>query len=239
MPDHRFFLEEQFQKNYQVYLEDAELHHLQHVMRVKEGEVVEIINGKGDLAQAVVKRFEKHKASLEITQLSSEPLPSHKLILAQAIPRFPRLEYILEKATELGVTEFWLFPTVGSEKKDFSPSQWQRMHQILISALKQSGRLHMPSLEIKPPLDVWPKPSMSGFYGSTDPKAPPFSRLLSQGLSKDYLFVIGPEKGLTQGEISLCETYSLKGVSLNPNILRVDTAAISAISILSSFILVK
>ncbi|MEI8329670.1 MAG: RsmE family RNA methyltransferase [Chlamydiia bacterium] len=236
MPDHRFFLSAPFHSGGLLFLQEQEFHHLQNVMRIKEGELVELINGQGQLAIAIVHKLEKHKAHLLLQEVITEqPIPS-TLILAQAMPRMARLENIVEKATELGVTEIWLFPSVHSEKKEYSPSQLHRLQQILIASIKQCGRLFLPSLAYKPPLSQWKTLTTPCFFGDTDPDAPHFLQALQEQNSLSALWMVGPEQGLTIQESQLLKKdLAMTGVSINPYTLRVDTAAIVGLALLSLF----
>ena len=231
MPAERFYLNESFFENQKAILKEEEFHHLSHVMRLKAGEEVELINGNGSLAFATISSLEKHKAILSIQKVHLEIKPPYQLILAQALPRLPRLEYILEKTVELGVTALWLFPGELSEKKELSSSQHQRVHHVIISALKQCGRLFAPELLFLPPLLSWDPSSLPphSFFGDTRPTAPFFSTLLQSEKPSSLLIAIGPEKGFQEKETLWMEKH-LKGVKLHDNILRTDTAAISAVS---------
>jgi 16S rRNA (uracil1498-N3)-methyltransferase len=237
MPDNRFFLQAPiFEKNQLLFLEKEEFHHLSHVMRLKAGETIELINGLGYLAEASIVSLEKHRASLSITSVYTENPPSYRLVLAQAFPRIPRLEYIIEKSVELGVTELWLFPGILSEKKEISPSGLERLHHIAFSAVKQCGRLFMPKILILPPLQKWKHQDIPShaFFGDTRHSRAPFPSSLS---SNSFLIVIGPEKGLHEKEVLHLETHlHMQGIALHKNILRTDTAAICALSLASFFL---
>ena len=86
------------------------------MIRARKGDKVELVNGRGALAQAVVTTLEKEKAPLQIESTTEKPRGA-EIILAQALPRFSHLDWIIEKGTELGASLFWLFPGVLSEKK--------------------------------------------------------------------------------------------------------------------------
>jgi 16S rRNA (uracil1498-N3)-methyltransferase len=235
MPDDRFFLSERLTEGRSSLITEQELHHLQYVMRVEIGETVELVNGKGQLAKATVEKFTKKGAELLVQSVIEEPETASFLILAQALPRLPRLEYIIEKATELGVTDFWLFPAEHSERKELSPSQLQRLQQILISSIKQCGRLYLPRITLKPSLFSWKSGSISTFYGDTKEGAPMLAHALQERSIDSSIFVVGPEKGFTcKEEDFLSGPLGATGVSLHKNILRVDTAAITSMSILSA-----
>lgn len=233
MPDNRFYLPQNLEIGSICLIKEMELHHLQHVMRVKEKETIELINGKGQLATGIVQKLERHQASVLIETVISETVKGPTLILAQAMPRIARLEYIVEKATELGVTEIWLFPSTHSEKKEYSPSNIQRLNQILVASLKQSGRLFIPEIVYKKNLRQWTPLSIPAFFGDTAPDAPNFLKVIEKQENTTALWMVGPEQGFTGQESDFIKaSLSITGVSLNPNILRVDTAAITGLAIL-------
>lgn len=237
MPDNRFFIQAPtFDKHQVLFLEKDEFHHLAHVMRLKAGETVELINGLGFLAEAEISSLDKHRAALCITSIYTEKTPSYRLILAQALPRLPRLEYIIEKSVELGVTEIWLFPGIYSEKKEVSPSGLERLEHIVLSAMKQCGRLFKPKIQILPPLLKWSAETIlpNAFFGDTREHSSPFPTSLD---SDSFLIVIGPEKGLQEKEVSYLETtLHMQGIKLHTNVLRTDTAAICAVSLASNLL---
>lgn len=170
----------------------------------------------------------------------TEAPPPYRLILAQAIPRTNRLEFILEKGTELGMTEIWLFASARSERRNFSEHQEARLKNITIAALKQCGRLFLPTIVMLPQIKDWPKLPYPAFFGDTQPSAP----ILASAFQKhdgcqEVLFCIGPESGFTPEETTLLQTHGANGVKLHPNILRTDTAALAALSLLSHWMLTR
>ncbi len=234
MPHERFFVEQPLNPEETVFLQDTEFHHLCHVMRARIGDHVELVNGKNQLAQATLTSLGKCRADLTISRVINKKIFKPKLILAQAIPRFNRLEYILEKATELDATEFWLFPGLLSEKNEFSQNQLKRMSQLTISAMKQCGRLDLPSLFFKPPLLQWKPIEGLLLFGDTSPDAPALAKIDLFPKTPCTIFFIGPEKGFDSKEtLFLKNSLSAQGVRLHCNILRVDTAPLAALSILS------
>ncbi len=226
MPAERFFSPQDLKQGSLVQIQDEEFHHLAHVMRLKAGESVELINGQGFLAQGQIQSLSKQSASILIQEVDFSPPPEQEIILGIAYPRLPRLEYALEKAIELGISEFWLFPGDLSEKRELSPSQFQRLHHIAISSTKQCGRLFLPTISLKPPIRFWEPFSFPAFFGDTRKEAPPLA--MQEPLKKAFI-AVGPEKGFHPREIFFLENHlQAKGVSLSRNILRADTAAIAA-----------
>ncbi len=205
-----------------------EFHHLKTVMRARIGDTIELLDGKGTMLSATVTSLHTDHATFEVTQKRHEPPPSNSIILAQAFTRPALLDWIVEKGTELGAAEFWLFPGEQSEKKELTSNQLQRLHTLTISAIKQSGRLYLPKLEIQPPLAEWKKPAGTLLFGSLAPDAKPLT-----GATESTIIVIGPEKGFSKNEHTFLEkNLQATGVKLNSNILRAETAALCALSIL-------
>lgn len=238
MPANRYFLPREFQENIPVFLEDVEFHHLTHVMRNRVGDEVELVNGKGQLAAAKIIKIDKKNATLEITNLLEASVLEQPLILAQAIPRLTKLEMILEKGTELGMTQIWLFPTQHSDKGHFSPNQLQRFNTIMISAMKQCGRLFLPEILLMPALKQWQKFPLPAFFGDTRPSAPLFAESWAKSTPRSgCIFCVGPESGFSSDEITALEGLGANGVKIHHNILRTETAAITALSLISHFIL--
>lgn len=225
MPADRFFVAAPLNNN--LILEGEEFHHLAKVMRVRLGETIEIVNGQGELAEAELISLDKKSCELKILSHKKVPLPEQTLILALGLTRPASLEWTLEKATELGATEFWLFPGERSEKKDLSHSQIHRLDTILINALKQCGRLYLPKIILKPPLQEWQVPAGGLYFGDVSPQQP----LLKGPFDKTVMFIIGPEKGFSPAEtLLLREKFKAHPISLHENILRAETAAITVLS---------
>lgn len=230
MPAERFFSTAFFENQGEITLEDQEFHHLAHVMRAKEKDRVELVNGQGQLAFATIKTIGKKRAALTIESVVSEPSPFFQIILAQAIPRGSRLDFILEKGTELGMTELWLFPGKLGERQALTEKHLERMRLLTISAMKQCGRLYLPKISLHPPLSNWnsslPFPS---FFGDVNPDAPVFKEKPEKGV----IFFIGPESGFHTSEINYLQSVGALGLKLHTNILRTDTAALAALTLVS------
>ena len=221
MPHDRFYIDAPLKG--EVLLDGEEFHHLSRVMRKKEGDVVELLNGKNTLALATLSSISKREASLIVTQSEDKKplLPPLKLI--QAIPKLSHLELILQKGTELGASHFYLYPSSLSEKKELSANQKRRLQLILIGAMKQCGRLDLPILE-------WGFPPLEGkvFFGDLSLDAPS----LSEVASLPATFIVGPEKGFTKEEVAELHIKA-QGVRINPYTLRAETAAIAGLAILA------
>lgn len=232
MPSERYYLSESLRPLDRKLLKGSEFHHLAHVMRTRQGGKVELVNGQGSLAQATVADLGRNQATLLLDSIKEIAKTPAKLILAQALPKPNRLEFVLEKGTELGVDEFWLFPGETSQKKEIYPQQIERAEAITIAAMKQCGRLFLPKVLIKPPLEEWTAFSSTAFFGDVAPSTPLLDDIVST-TELPIIFVTGPESGFTQNEIELLKNKGAKGVKLHQNILRTDTASLAAVTLLS------
>lgn len=224
MPHDRFYIDAPFEN--ECKLEGDEFQHLTRVMRKKDKDEVELINGRHQLALARIDSIEKWSAHLTILRCEEKKPLLPPLTLVQAMPKLSNLELILQKGTELGVSTFWMFQSTHSEKKKLSETQKKRLDHIVISAMKQCGRLDRPELH-------WgfPDPLTGHIYvGILGEKPTPH---LNEVAQHPATLIIGPEKGLTEEETKKYEAAG-QGVSLGYYTLRAETAAIAGLAILGN-----
>jgi 16S rRNA (uracil1498-N3)-methyltransferase len=232
MPHNRYYIDASFEENATLCLSGDEWHHLTCVLRSKKGANVELVNGRGQLAQAILLELKKNAAELSIQRITESPALTPPLILAQAIPRMNHLEWIVEKGTELNTTAFWLFPGLLSEKNSLSSTQQARLKALCISAMKQCGRLDLPEIVLKPPLTQWAASEGTLLFGDTAENAPYlWDASLTKPLPSPVIFFIGPERGFGPKERTyLLDKLKARGVRLHPNILRAETAPLVALA---------
>ncbi len=229
MPVNRFFHDSPLRSSQQVTFLGQEFLHMTRVVKVRKGGSVEIINGKGALAEGVVDVVERSKAIVTVYSVKQYERPPSSIVIAQAIPRLNRLEIIIEKGTELGMSAIWLFPAKKSEKTSFSYNQIERIRYVSICALKQSGGVFLPEILVKPPLLTWKSLPDSSYFGDIDPDAPKLIDGWKE--TESCCFFIGPESGFTEKEIAFLREHDATGVSLHSNILRTDTAPLVVLSV--------
>lgn len=212
---HRYYVNTPLIEGKKVELEASELKHLKNVMRVKIGSEIEIVNGKGELGSAY---FNKE---ITITNVIKEPTVTVKKTLALGLTEPKILELVIEKLTELGIDQVYIFPSSKSKLKELSDNKKLRLHKILISSLKQSKRLFLPKIHYLNKKEDLPK---NQHYLLGDFNGDKFSPT-----NKDVTFIIGPESGFTKEEIVYFkENLNAKGIILSKNVLRAETAAICA-----------
>lgn len=210
-------------------LTGPEAHHLVQVCRAHSGTEVILFNGKGLRANAVVAHPSKREALLEIRDYDqSKPLPSRTI--AAAIPKGDRALTMIEKCTELGVTRF--IPLI-TERSVTLPREGKldRFERAVIEACKQCGRDEV--MIIDTPLR-W-EDCVQGEAGCRwmfDVSGGPIDR---ESIEWPQSVAIGPEGGWTENEVNFARERGWQIVRLPGAILRVETAAIAAASLMQIF----
>lgn len=224
---HRFFLPDLSETGAAI-LEGLEAHHLINVLRSRSGDVVELFNGTGLVAQAEIVATTKKSVELKILESRRMTPSSRRVILGTAVPKGDRFDWLIEKSTELGVTK--LVPLVTTRSiVDPRAGKLDKLRQTVISACKQSGRNHLMELS---PVTTWPDfvarelSGQTGFIAHPGPQSLPMTSDLLHGLTS-VVFAVGPEGGFTDEEISLAVEHGARPVSLGPHILRIETAALA------------
>lgn len=247
MTDRRFFVSAADWSTDQVRVSGEQAHHLKAVLRARTGESFEFIDGQGRWARAVIEDLPTRGEILCRIQEQSRTAPpdEHRLVLLQALVRFEKLEWIWEKATELGVTCITPLVTAHTEAKwrEVSEARFERWQKILVESLKQCRRLHLPLL-IKPlrfdqavrqaPGDVKlllsEKPGASSLKSVARQFADGKEGPASAQSPHRVTLVVGPEGGWAAEEIAYAEHLGFAAVSLGDLTLRAETAALAALA---------
>ena len=222
----------------QARLPASEARHLRHVLRIRDGECVEIFDGKGGRWTGEVAFHGEEVFICRLTELAMSPAAqsSPRLVLAMALIKSARFEWALEKATELGVHEFLPLHTSRSEIRismEKLPNRYSRWERIVTESVKQCRRTDIPQVHL--PMEFrdfcitkeYEKFEKIMFYEkSSEPWHPAQSMYLG-----DTVLCIGPEGGWTEEEIVLAEKSGCRIFSLGGHILRTETAAIAATAV--------
>lgn len=231
MPAYRFYSSDPLKANSDFFLEDLEHRHLKQVMRLNPKDTFEATDGRGTLVECEVVSIEKSKTHARVLKIN-QAQRNYELSIIQAMPKMNHLEWILEKGTELGMTRIVLFQADHSVQT-LKADKMSRLQSILISALKQSGRLFLPTIEVISNLNQL-SCSNPAFYGDVSSSALHLSNALKKtSISKNLIFVNGPEAGFSKKEETWMKEKGFVGVSLHHNILRTETAPLAFLSIAS------
>lgn len=221
-----------------VRLAGREAHHLAGVLRVREGDSVTCLDGQGREAEAKVLGASSGEVLLRLGPVREVPAPASPVTLAAAIPGQGKLDDIVNQATQLGVAR--IIPlvterTVVRLAPERAASKLEHLQQVALEAIKQSGAAYLP--EIEPTTrwsDVLPTFSRYGLVLMATPEGPheSLSRLLQAGAPRSTLLLIGPEGDFSPGEIAQAVAAGARRISLGPQVLRCETAAVAALAVL-------
>lgn len=208
-----------------VIINDDEQQHIVKVLRMRNGEEIHITDGKGNLASGTLV-LEGKKAELEVTEIMrNTPDFSSKLHIAIAPTKnIDRIEFFVEKAVEMGVSEISFLLTEKTERKNINIDKIRKQS---IAASKQSLRFHFPVINDPVKLSEFLKNSNSeGTFVAHCHEN--LSRIELNHIPKlnDYTFLIGPEGDFSEKEIQFLAEKNIKAVSLGSQRLRTETAGI-------------
>jgi 16S rRNA (uracil1498-N3)-methyltransferase len=212
-----------------VTVEGDEFHHSIRVVRARVGEEVELFDKAGNAARGVVQSIERDRAVLaagDAIPSRESPLAVH---LAMAVIQLEKFELVLQKATELGVkTIIPLITERGEVRKERYSGKQDRWQKIVFEAVKQCGRALVPAIET--PATFAELVSRGGTKVLFDADAEPSA----VGPLDEVTILIGPEGGWSEDELRLARDRGVLFQRLGPRRLRAETAAIAAISVITS-----
>ncbi|EKE75689.1 16S rRNA (uracil(1498)-N(3))-methyltransferase [Gallaecimonas xiamenensis] len=218
----------------QLPLSEDGANHIGRVLRMQPGQSLRLFNGDGFDYDAEIVEAGKKQVQVAITgakALANEsPLAIH---LGQVISRGERMEFVIQKAVELGVTEITpLFSErcgvkLQGERLDKKVGQWQK---IAISACEQCGRARVPKVNEVALLADWVQAPFDGHSLTLSPYAAGGISQLPKASAARLL--IGPEGGFSDEEVALASQAGFTDVLLGPRVLRTETAALAAITAL-------
>jgi len=234
----RYFTDANLAIDKHVLLTDDQAKHCRTVMRNKPGDKVILFNGQGGEYIAEIENITKKDVQLRITEfIDIQRVPSAKIFLLTAVPKLKRFDFLVEKATELGVTEIIPLKTKRSDNfsSGLNDSKLERYNTKIVEACKQCGRNILPkissaksletALNLDADLKVVLHPYVENFKIEQNVSAP-----------TSIVLAVGPEGGFTEEEIQMFQNSGWKGLTIGQSILRVETAAISALSIINHFL---
>lgn len=224
----RLFTTHSLSKQTLIELESGQAHYLHNVMRQKAGNLIRLFNGKDGEWLCDIKDINKRNASVLVTkQLLEQPQNRRRIHLLFTPIKKTRLDWMIEKAVELGVTDFHPVLTQNTEVRKINAP---RMQTHIFEAAEQCERLTIPTLhrlmKIEQVLDGIETPVLSCLerYDA--------SPIENHKINDDIAFLIGPEGGFTAEEKDSIAKKT-RPVSLGETILRCETAAIKALVLLN------
>lgn len=219
-----------------IVLDEDTSRHVVQVLRMLNGEKLNLTDGKGHLLTAVITDNHKKHCTVQVAEVIANPAPRRKVVIAiSLLKNTNRFEWFLEKATELGVAE--IIPLIGArtEKDKF---RHDRLLQILVSAMLQSQQTWLPVLEEPLAYDkLFTRENVQQidhkFIAHCEEEEKyPLVNELAAAQEGSRLILIGPEGDFTYDEISLALSAQFRPVTLGDTRLRAETAGVVAASLL-------
>jgi 16S rRNA (uracil1498-N3)-methyltransferase len=212
----------------QYFLSEEESKHCVRVLRLAVGDKVQLIDGRGGLYTAEIKDAHPKRTILQITDvITGFNKRNHYLHIAIAPTKnIERLEWFLEKATEIGIDEISLIICQRSERKE---AKVDRLNKIITSAIKQSLKAYHPILNEPEPLAKLLARNFDGQkYIAYCDEGDKTSLKQDIALKEKYLILIGPEGDFSPKEIDDALQNGFKAITLGQSRLRTETAALEA-----------
>jgi 16S rRNA (uracil1498-N3)-methyltransferase len=211
-----------------VVVTGDEFHHSVRVVRLRQGEEVEVFDKDGNSARGLVMALEKDRAVIttgELLPSRESPLAVH---LAMSIIQLEKFELVLQKATELGVRSIIPLVTDRIElRAERYSGKMERWNKIIFEAVKQSGRTRVPELaEPSKFAEVVARPGAKIVFDADEEPG-------AIGTLDEVTLLIGPEGGWSEGELRLARERECFFQRLGPRRLRAETAGIAALSVIS------
>jgi 16S rRNA (uracil1498-N3)-methyltransferase len=223
-----------------IEISGAEARHIQTVLRLKVGDEIVLFDGTGKEYWGTIESRRLHRITVKIDKIDTPRRESPiDVILGQALLKGDKMDYVFQKTTEMGVSAIFPFissrtiPVLGGKGAE---RRWNRWKRIVVESAKQCGRVIPPRVEnirhfgsiLEGPvhgfvkLILWEKEerSLKERMGEIDRD------------SRKFLFLVGPEGGFSEVEISAAEGKGFIPVGVGPRVLRSETAGVAMLSIL-------
>jgi len=236
MREHRIYCSQPLHRGEQVLLDEGAARHLTQVLRLKSGAEIVLFDGSGhDYAASLLSAGRRECVAKVGECLGEEALPPLHLHLAIGISRGERMDFSIQKAVELGVSEITPLFSARSMVQLKGERLYNRLEHwrgVIRHACEQSGRSRLPQLHAAVELPRW----LDDFQGDglmLDHRAdtPLVDLPPPQGA---LTLLVGPEGGLSPEERELAQQHRLRGVRMGPRVLRTETAPLAALAVIQA-----
>ncbi|HVF72124.1 MAG TPA: 16S rRNA (uracil(1498)-N(3))-methyltransferase [Chthoniobacterales bacterium] len=247
---HRFYLAPDQWRSEPLALTGSEAHHCRNVLRLDCGDKLVVFDGAGRQLTAEISGMSGGEVSLrKLHEARVEPLRC-QITLAQAIPKGKNMDLIVQKAVEIGAAE--IAPilsdrTVVRLDDESAASKQEKWQTVAIEAAKQCGQDWLPRVHVPQSMAEFFKQNRRfdlQLIGSLQSDALHLKKILAEYSAehgdrpRSVLMVVGPEGDFTPAELSLARSHGCRPITLGPIVLRVETASIYCLSVLSYELLV-
>ncbi len=220
-----------------LILDDFERRHIIATLRKELNDTIFVTDGQGILYTGTIKKTGP-PLLVEIQKKEKQAQKSTELILACGFIKQNRMDFILEKGTELGVRQFVFF---RSRFTNYFSANQKRFHKVIRQALKQSLRFYLPQIRVFPDLESFFKGTdIKGLrlvaIGAAFPTLREVTESKQNASQPSTVIAVGPEGGFSEEEVQQFEANKFLAYSLGPQRLRTETAAIASVAIVSQYI---
>ena len=229
----RIYTEADLQPNTNIQLEAGASLHLLKVLRLKTGASLELFNGDGRNYACELLDSPKRIANIRVLSAKANPTESSlHSILGIVVSKGDRMDFVVQKATELGIHEIYPLTSERCDVKlNAERAEKRRQHwlKVAVSACEQSGRSHIPNIAPIQSIQQWINGVNADLkwvlhHRATADKSP--------SEAKSVAILEGPEGGLSEAEVELALQYHFTPTVLGPRVLRTETAPLVALSVL-------
>lgn len=231
----RFYIETELNTGHTIELTESVFHHWVRVLRAKEQEQAIFFNGKGGEYVVTLTQINKKNAFISVDQFdAADRTAPFKVILGQVMSKGDRMDYAIQKATELGVSTIQLLTSERCEmrlKYDRDQKKLDHWQSVAIAACEQCGMNRVPEILAPISLSDWVESDLPASRFVLAPNKDQENVLLNS--SPDLALLIGPEGGLSEAEINTANQNNFKNWCIGDRVLRTETAPVVALSILN------
>ena len=231
----RIYLDKKLNLGFDLVLEKEDTHYLKNVMRLREGDYVFLFNSKDGEFKGEIISFDKKNTKIKLISKIENINKEGKISLIFSLIKSSKLDYLIQKCTEVGVKNF--FPVI-SEKSIAKNLNIERIEKIIKESCEQSNQLYLPVVHTVEKLDKKLKSLDKNsivFFADINSANKKIDEVIKNNKNYEFYLLIGPE-----GDFSLKERDLLKNmnncipISLGQNILRSETAAVVGLALLNS-----
>ncbi|MBI4208189.1 MAG: 16S rRNA (uracil(1498)-N(3))-methyltransferase [Deltaproteobacteria bacterium] len=234
-----FFISPESVSDSQVLLRGPEAHHMASVLRKKEGESVELFDGKGRCLSGRILEAGGDFVRIKIDKDKVEPFVGPKVVLGQSLAKGEKIDWVIQKGTEIGVSEIYLIEgerAVVHPKESSKGRKEERWQRIAVEACKQSQQPYVPVVHGIVSLQGFLEKASNVaerifFWERSEQQPKAYFRSLSK-IPSEIWIAIGPEGGWSDAEVEMAHRNRFMDLSLGRSILRTETAAIAALSMI-------
>jgi 16S rRNA (uracil1498-N3)-methyltransferase len=236
-PRTRLYIDTPLSMGMDIVLEDKQAHYLAQVLRLSVGDAISVFNGKDGEYIATLTAVSKKQVSATLTVFLAPQTSCPDIWLLSAPLKHGKTEFVIEKATELGIaacmpvlTRFTVVHRTNTE----------RLQTIAVEAAEQCERLDIPTIHALQPLETllatWDKERIL-IYADESGASDNAADILPTIIHKKLAVLIGPEGGFSPEELALLRNLPYaKGMCMGARILRADTATIAALTLIQSYL---